>query len=59
LQTLLLLVVFSKWTMIEMQQRMLTTALLSYQTTNHHYNIFVKCRSSASATCVQHPQTLV
>jgi len=29
------------------------------QTTNNHFRVFVKCWSSASVSCVQHPQTLV
>jgi len=36
---------------IVMQQGTLTTALLSDQTTNHHFKVFVKCWSSAYVTC--------
>jgi len=35
------------------------SALLSDRTTNHRYNVFVKCWSSASVACVPHPRTLV
>jgi len=60
LQTLLLLIVFNKrTTAIVMQQWTLTTALLSDRRTNHRFNGFVKCFSSASVACVPHPQTLV
>jgi len=47
----------NKWTTIVMQQSKLTTPLLSGQTTNHHFKVFVKCWSSASVTCMPYPQT--
>jgi len=52
--------VFNKrTTAIVMQQWTLTTALLSDRTTNHRFNVFVKCWSSATVACVPHTQTLV
>ena len=60
MQTLLLQIVFNQWTTaIVMQQWMLTTTLLSDQTTNHRFNVFVKCWSSAPMACVPHPQKVV
>jgi len=45
-------------TAIVMQQLILTTVLLLDRMTNHRFNVFVKCWSSAPVTCVPHPQTL-